>query len=400
MTKNKPSTPDDKTPEPDSAPQSATPDHVTPDHVTIDAKPAAPDAADTPRPDSSESGRASIPPAAPRRTQTAWIIGAGAVVLVVALAYVLTTNLPQGTPAPDPTAAINQLQAQLQSVSDRLARDEQRPTPPAPAPIDLQPLEARVAALGQQTDALSKQVTDLANRPAPTLPASPGVSPDDLATLANRVGAVENHVAAVTQNIAAVAQNLQALSDREQARDGQVNAQLQAQQAKLDGTQQLAAQVNTLSDRAGRIAQIQAMQAALDAGKPLGTLPGAPPALARFADHAPPTEAALRQSFPQAAQAALAAAAPDQKGGFVDRMWARAQQTVTVREGDRVLVGNPAAGTLAQARVALEAGDLAGAVADLHRLSGPPSEAMAPWLTQADQLLAARAALAELAGHA
>jgi hypothetical protein len=382
MTKNNPPTPDDRTPETNAVPPSA-----TPDHVTIDAEPDIEDATATTS-SAAEAGRASIPPAPPNRTRIGWIIGAAAAVLVVGLAYVLTTTLPQSAQRPDPTAAINQLQAQLQALSDRVARNEQRPAPP---PLDLQPLAARTAALGEQTDALAKQVTDLANRPAPTSP--PGVSPDALATLANRVGAVENH-------IAAVAQNLQALADREQGHDAQVDAQLQTLLTKLDATQQLAAQVNSVSDRAERIAQIQATQAALDAGKPLGAVPGAPPELARFADHAPPTQAALRQSFPRAAQAALSAAAPDQQGGFVDRMWARAQQAVTVREGDRVLVGNPVAGILAQARIALENGDLSGAAAALHRLSGPPADAMAPWLTQADQLLAARAALADMAGRA
>jgi hypothetical protein len=390
MSKNNPPTPDDGTPETNAVPPPA-----TPEHVTIDAEPDTPDAADTTMSDAApETGRARIPPAPPNRTRIGWIVGAAALVLLVALAYVLTTTLPQGTPRPDPTAAINQMQAQLQALSDRVAQDEQRPAPPQPAPpqVDLQPLAARIAALGAQTDTLAKQVTDLGNRPAPT-PPPPGVSPDDLASLANRVGAVESH-------IAAVAQNVQALADREQARGAQVDAQLQALQTKLDATQLLAAQVNSLSNRAGRIAQIQATQAALDAGKPLGALPSAPPALARFADQPPPTLAALRQSFPHAAQLSLAAAAPDQQGGFVDRMWARAQQAVTVREGDRVLVGNPVAGVLAQARAALESGDLAGATAALHRLSGPPADAISPWLTQADQLLAARAALADMAGRA
>ena len=45
-----------------------------------------------------------------------------------------------------------------------------------------------------------------------------------------------------------------------------------------------------------------------------------------------------------------------------DRIWARAQDLVTIRRGDHVLVGDPAAGLLAERADELDAGDLAGAV--------------------------------------
>ena len=78
----------------------------------------------------------------------------------------------------------------------------------------------------------------------------------------------------------------------------------------------------------------------------------------------------------------------------------RAESLVTVRRGDNVLVGDPASGVIARARTALDAGDLAGAVTVLSTLSGPPAQAMAPWLGQAKALLEARAALAALAARA
>ena len=59
-----------------------------------------------------------------------------------------------------------------------------------------------------------------------------------------------------------------------------------------------------------------------------------------------------------------------------------------------MLVGDPAAGVLAHARAALEAGDLAAAVADVATLEGAAAQAMAAWLAQARSLLEARAALA------
>ena len=82
------------------------------------------------------------------------------------------------------------------------------------------------------------------------------------------------------------------------------------------------------------------------------------------------------------------------------RLWAQAQNLVTIREGDNVLVGDPAAGVLDRARTALDAGDLVGAVATVGSLTGPAADAMAGWMMQARALLDARAALADWAAHA
>ncbi len=81
-------------------------------------------------------------------------------------------------------------------------------------------------------------------------------------------------------------------------------------------------------------------------------------------------------------------------------MWARVQNVVTVRQGDRIVLGDPASGTLAAAQTALDAGDLAGAVKQLDTLHGPAAAAMGGWLGQARALLAARDALATMQAHA
>jgi hypothetical protein len=85
---------------------------------------------------------------------------------------------------------------------------------------------------------------------------------------------------------------------------------------------------------------------------------------------------------------------------FLDRAWARAQDLVTLRQGDHVILGDPAAGVLARARASLDAGDLAGAVAALGALGGAPAAAMSGWKAQAQGLLDARQALADMAARA
>lgn len=152
--------------------------------------------------------------------------------------------------------------------------------------------------------------------------------------------------------------------------------------------------------RADRVARVQAAAVALAAGQPLGEIPNAPNALARFAHTKPPTEAALRLTFPAAAEAALDASRPvDEDRPFADRLLARAESLVTVRRGDRVVVGDPASGLLVKARTAVDAGDLSGAIAALSGLRDESKAAMAGWLADATALRDARAALVDMASQ-
>ena len=220
-------------------------------------------------------------------------------------------------------------------------------------------------ALARQFGALEARVSRLEQRPPPQVP--------DLGPLTARVNALEHRPppeAATTPppDLAPLERRVVALEQR---------------------------QPPNLAPLEARIAAVQAAGLALAAGQKLGDLPGVPPALARFADTPPPTEAALRLAFPAAAREALAAAHPaTENKPLLTRLWARAQDLVTVRQGDTVLVGDPAAGVLEHARTALDAGDLAAAVTGVATLQGAAAQAMAPWLAQARALLAARAALA------
>jgi hypothetical protein len=198
---------------------------------------------------------------------------------------------------------------------------------------------------------------------------------------------------------------VQALTDQVQGSDRQTSQKLQALQGQVETSDKLSSQVSGqisgLAARAAKLTQVQAASAALAAGKPLGTISDAPPSLARYAAAPPPTEAGLRLSYPDIAAQAMAAAQPETgEKPFLDRVWNRMQQAVTVRAGERVIVGNPAAAILTQAQDRLDAGDLAGAVAALKKLPPDAAAPLSDWMSQASALLAARAALADLAAHA
>jgi hypothetical protein len=345
-----------------------------------------------------------VPPEPPRRPLLPWLSAAGFVVLAAAL--FLVWQHPLQPPATEAEAQARQIAA----LDARVARLEQRPAPQSP---DLAPLAARVAALEQRPPAASAssgQTPDLAPLAArvAVLEQHQGASPNpgpspNLVPLEARIAALEAKQPADSQlpgRIDALSARADSFGTALQALQSDVPRRLDADEARLVAVDRVATQVATLTERTARIARVQAAQLALDAGQPLGDVQGAPPALARFANAAAPTEAGLRLAFPPAAQAALAAAHPSSDGKpLLARVWAQAQDLVTIRQGDRVLVGDPTAGILERAHAALEAGDLAGAAAAVASLDGPSAQAMAAWLADARGLLEARAALAQWAAH-
>jgi hypothetical protein len=336
----------------------------------------------------------------------------GFLVLAGSLFYLYRN--PSTPPGVEQAAArVDTLQEQIQSLTDRLAQVEQRPAP-APPP-SLAPLEARI--------------TTLERRPAPVAPAAQDLGPitarldsasekqsadiqgltarldDALAKQGSELAKQSNDMKGLTTRLDdALAKQSSELAKQSNDMKG-LTARLDTLEGRLATVEKqdsgISGQIAGITERAQRISRIQAASAALEAGQKLGDIPGAPPALAQFAHDAPPTEAGLRLSFNSAAEAAQRASQPaimdDQP--FASRLWTRAQQAVTVRQGDRVLLGDPVSGVLAHARQALDAGDLAGAITALNGLAGPAAAAMSGWVGQARALLEARAALATMAAR-
>jgi hypothetical protein len=240
-------------------------------------------------------------------------------------------------------------------------------SPGGPTGAEIAALRTQLAAQESRVAALSAQVEALAGRPV----ADSAPLAAQLSALSQRVAALEARPAggdtsALAASVAALAQKLASVA-----------------QAGQDATQ--------------RLARIEAARAALDAGQPLGVIPGAPPALARYATTAPPTTAGLRESFDPAAAAALKASRPPEPASLPARLLQRAESLLTVRVGGKVVAGPPASVPLDAARRRLDTGDLAGAVAALAPLDAAAANAMAPWTGEARALLEARAALNALA---
>lgn len=398
------------------------------------------------------------PPAAPgpriagmRLDPAAAMLGVGAAVLVLALWWLWATpradqaaagderrlaqieqRLASLEPVREQAAAANarlqglgaleQRASQVAELEGRLRAIENRP---APAAADLGPIETRITALTERLAAAERAAAQAAERAA-AVEARPRIDTDALATkqaleaLAGRVEAAGSEAArAAGQRVAALEQQLgqrsgaleQQLTQRSGALEQQVTqrlAQLEQQIGqRMAAVEQAQGRLRELDQRTQRLAALEAVQGALAAGQPLGAalqrLQNAPEALTRFAGQAPPTEASLRLSFEEAARAARAAADPaatgpeGDRGSVADAALSRFAALVTVRRGEQVIWGDAAEAEIEKARRALQAGDVELAVSQLQKLPPAAREAMAGWIGQARALVAARAALRQMA---
>lgn len=266
----------------------------------------------------------------------------------------------------------------------------------------LNPFEpAQVRDANQRIASLDARLRQLEARPVP----APQSVTGDIAKLTARVEVLESRQnadpAQVAQRLDVMAGRIEGLTNRVQALQDGANQSVDALSARVTRLETAENSAAAIATKLDKVARLQDAAIALAEGRPVGDLPGAPPALAKFAKAAPPTEAMLRLAFPAAERAALAAEQPDLTGmPFWRRVLEKAQALVTVRRGKDVVVGNRSAVALAAAKAALDAGDLAKAVAALNGLADAPKTAMAPWMAEAQSLLAARAALASMAGQA
>lgn len=322
------------------------------------------------------------------------MIGGGALGLMALINLSLWWVLVQIAEPPPDIASVGQT---INAIDGRVARLEQRPsTTDLIARIDA--LEKRqVAAAVAASSAASPTDSKLIDRIA----ALEGRSTPDLNASQTRPVALEQKRSIDPQfagQVEALSGRLEAMASRSQSAESELSRRLAATDARLTTVESATGQAVSVAQTAARLARLHRAESALAAGMPLGEIAGAPPALARFANARPPTQAELKIAFPTMENAVRAASHPDMEGkGLFDRMWDRAQGLVTVRQGDTVLLGDKVAGVLSRARNAMEAGDIAGAVAVLSALSGELARASAPWVGDAKALLDARAALADMA---
>lgn len=269
------------------------------------------------------------------------------------------------TPAPDPALA-----ERLAAVEAAVAE--------APAAPDFAPVENRIALLEERLAAIEAMPADAGGASSAAQAAAIASLRSELAALK---GSGANAAEGIAESVAAAEAKLAEVTSAAEALTARVAAETRAALARA---------------AVGRIA------AAAESGTPfagaLGDLEGVeiPPALSAAAATGIPTLAALRDSFPAAARAALEASLHADMGEtWTDRVtsFLRSQtgaRSLTPREGT-----DPDA-VLSRAEAALAAGDLTATLAELSGLPPAGQEAMAPWIAEAEARVAGTAAIAAL----
>ena len=293
-------------------------------------------------------------------------------------------------------AAKRELTARLDDLEKRVraaaAATAERPSPTEPA----------LAELRSKVEALERRAASAAPSPQPPAPA-PAASIDaekELAILSREIAALRTSMQALDQSVAA--QKDEQARQREQTRT----------MSEAIGARGSADQKALIAARASAVIGVAArLSAALESGLPftvdLGLLAPLVQGDARLAEitsslqpygaSGVASRATLAAEFPAVAKAALADDLADDS--FGERLLGKLRGLVSLRRvGD--VEGDSVEARLARAETALEAGDLAKAVAQVQSLPPQTGKATEAWLKRADAHLAAERAVQQLATYA
>lgn len=340
----------------------------------------------------------------------------------------------EGGPSPD-GAEIEALAGRVADLETRLAALEDVPEPETRGDFDPEPLREELAAglsqAQERATALEERLAALERRPAAPavspLDPGPALRPAPVSGPAASGGALEARVAAAEADLAEAQAALTEAEAALAALDGRVgsnaaglsalDARLSEAETRLDAAEATGAtaveearaaaaaleetrtRAEAAEAQARREAAIAALDSALDAGEPFeAALPDlgedVPEALARAANEGVGSLAALRETFPEAARAGLAAARSEglvEDGGVLGFLSGQLSVRSTApREGS-----DPDA-VLSRAEAALAQGRLADALAEIDALPEAVRAAMADWIATARARAEAEAALSSL----
>jgi uroporphyrinogen-III synthase len=364
------------------------------------------------------------------RERGPWMIGAaaGAIVVIVALIGAL---LGRAFWSPlDASATLGPALAQTRTeLAETATRVEALEARPAPATVDLAPLDAElqnltkaVGAAQASLDSLESEVRELttagrtsaeqaetlARRSGRLTQSLEGLGADQ-AKLAARVEDLEAG-AAVPVPTAAEFGALSAATEALGQRLGQADSRLAALESLGQQVQDLRAARE--ADQTGIVADYYSLKKAIDDSGPYGPqldilrdrLAARPDLLeileplGSSAQSGIASLSDLRSAFDEIARQVVVASAGDPDGGVMSEVMRRLAQVVTVRPLGEVEGQEPSA-VVARAEARLGVNNLDGAIEALDQLEGQAMEQVAPWLEKARARRDADAALAGLAAQ-
>ncbi|PWC34115.1 mitofilin family membrane protein [Azospirillum sp. TSO35-2] len=295
-------------------------------------------------------------------------------------------SAPSSSSAPAAAPADPALRAQIQQLTDRIGKLEQRPAAQAAAQPANGNAEAAVAALTQRIDALEK-------RPAATADTGAESARKELA---DRIAGLEQKLTAVSGN----SQAAQALRGDVDQLKQQLSGVSQAVEQRQDAAASAQALVLAAGQLRATLANGQPFQQDLQAVRALGIADAGVTqpldAVAPYAAKGIPTRAQLTDRFQPLTGEIVRAEVRGEGNSWIDSAVGKLSTLVTVRREGGGVVGTTADAIVARAEAALNSGNLAKAVEELSALQGPAAQVAAPWLADAKARLAADQAARQL----
>lgn len=300
-------------------------------------------------------------------------------------------------------AAKREISARLDDLEKRVraasAAAAERPGSPASSGPD-----PAIADLRRKIEALeSRAAAPEATPPAPA-PTQAGPSPEqekELASLRLELATMRNTVQTIDQTVAVQRDQTKLLAEAVDKARGESSARNAGEQKAMS-----AARASALIGIAARLS------AAVESGLPFATdlallsplaqgdakLTESAAALQAYAQNGVASRPALVAEFPAVAKAALADDLADDS--FGERLLGKVRGLVSLRRVGNDVEGDGTEAKLARAEAALEAGDLAKAVALVKTLPPQTARATAGWLSRADAHLAAKQAADQISSQA
>jgi uroporphyrinogen-III synthase len=296
------------------------------------------------------------------------------------------------------TARLDDLEKRLRATSAAVAERPAATGGPDPAIADLR---AKVEALeGRAAGAAAP-----APQPAPAVPAQPPAvtaeQEKELATLRLEMATLRNTLQTIDQSVAVQRDQTRLLAEAVDKARGEATVRSAGEQKAMS------------TARASAIIGIAArLSAAVGSGLPFVTdlalltplaqgdakLSESANALQAYAQTGVASRPALVTEFPSVAKAALADDLADDS--FGERLLGKVRGLVSLRRVGNDVEGDGTEAKLARAEAALEAGDLAKAVALVKSLPPQTAKATAGWLSRAEAHLAAKQAADQISAQA
>lgn len=298
-------------------------------------------------------------------------------------------------------AARREISARLDDLEKRVraasAAAAERPAGPATGGPD-----PAIAELRGKIEALEGRAAAPAPAAQTPVPVAPNPEQEkELATLRLELATMRNTVQTMDQTIAVQRDQTKLLAEAVDKARGEASARNAGEQKAMS-----AARASALIGIAARLS------AAVESGLPFATdlalltplaqgdakLTESATALQAYAQNGVASRAILVAEFPSVAKAALADDLADDS--FGERLLGKVRALVSLRRVGNDVEGDGTEAKLARAEAALEAGDLAKAVALVKTLPPPTARATAGWLSRAEANLAAKQAADQISSQA